>query len=1347
MFARRKAFCAFAAALLLLILNIAVLLGVPSSARATSEALQLKIVKEVIGAPPASDWNFSLVRTGGNSESFRIRATGGYYEKSIAPGTYTIAETVLDGWGTSVSCVGGSSATGSNRVTITVSSNTTCTFTNRNKSNAGPVEDPATLTISAETDPSDAIAFRVEVRSVAAIRSWGRKGSGLAQFNTPESVAVSGDGYVYIADTGNCRVQKFDVYGRFLTEWGGCGNADGRFSQPTGVAVSERGDVYVADWGNHRVQRFDSFGRYLGKWGSSGNQRGQFQHPRAVVVDHSGNVYVADNLAQIDRVQKFDANGQFLAEWGLSAGENAAINEPQGMAIDGAGHLYVSISGNDHIQKLDSNGKHLTQWGSSGSGNGQFNNVRGVAVDDVGNVYVADSGNGRIQKFDSNGQLLTEWPLDDAVLAVPFAVATDLAGSFYVLDEPITQPTVKKLFDVEELLGDGEATTYKLEPAAYRIQLVAPPGWTIAPINCDGGNPQVSEDGLTATIDLASGDEVACALSGTYQRPVSISDRYDVVKDEEIFVSIPGVLTNDTTASGDPRAYYLGYSSDQWAQILEMAWRDNDWHYQNITSAAINSSGASAPLPVGNRFVTTSVNGEPRVYYMARTLGGDHIHELSWNEEEKRWAWQDITVQTNGPAVAELSSLSSVTVNGNPRIYYLAPSENGLHIHELAWFADAWHHRDVTRFAVAPPSAPGGGLAAITIINGDPRVYYVGLDRNVHELVWRTLGQAWSHRNLTANIGGPVVARNSLGVTTVGYDRGSPRIYYSGEDSHIHELAWVADDWSYSDVTNRVLAEANVSPANVDLDAVVFAATSVGTNGDPRVYYVGSDHHIHELAWAAGKWHYRNVTSGMTESSPVAPMGTADTLSAITVGVDLAPRVYYLGVDGLVHELAWATNQWNYSKALDPNVGEPLIAPFGPLRVTTGSDRVLTANLVSDVTRGTLSLDKAGSFLYTPAADFQGEDRFTYVANDGAYNSQAVTVTLSVSEPRESCPPVPDNLVANPCFEVGTAPWEFSAFKVGTTPWDFPPASGHYFTTAVNPFSGEFAAEVESVERLSGFHLKQAGLVLQPNTSYELSFAAYSKTGRGMAVWVLKNATSSDRDGWVFVVDLSQHWKVYTLNFQTPSEPEMNNALLRFAIQPYDASDNVYHIDQVVLRPVGGAALPTAPQSQAPPVPPQGHCSNPVTGNLLRNPGFETGSADWRFWSKSFGSFRTASKDQYECISSAQVTVLMPGKRVQLYQKGFLIKPNTTYRLRLAGRSSTGEDLSLYVHRHTDPYNDYGLRGLRLDLKPDWQVFVVQFTTDSFGEATTDARLRLWLVTQNPTGANFEIDDVVLLER
>ena len=59
-------------------------------------------------------------------------------------------------------------------------------------------------------------------------------------------------------------------------------------------------------------------------------------------------------------------------------------------------------------------------------------------------------------------------------------------------------------------------------------------------------------------------------------------------------------------------------------------------------------------------------------------------------------------------------------------------------------------------------------------------------------------------------------------------------------------------------------------------------------------------------------------------------------------------------------------------------------------------DDDLTANLMNDVSNGTLTLNEDGSFVYTPNPGFSGEDSFVYVASDGLLTSNEATVVITV---------------------------------------------------------------------------------------------------------------------------------------------------------------------------------------------------------------------------------------------------------------------------------------------------------------------------------------------------------------
>ncbi len=154
----------------------------------------------------------------------------------------------------------------------------------------------------------------------------------------------------------------------------------------------------------------------------------------------------------------------------------------------------------------------------------------------------------------------------------------------------------------------------------------------------------------------------------------------------------------------------------------------------------------------------------------------------------------------------------------------------------------------------------------------------------------------------------------------------------------------------------------------------------------------------------------------------------------------------------------------------------------------------------------------------------------------------------------------------------------------------------------------------------------------------------------------------------------------------------------------------------------------------------------PVPGNVLLNPGFEDQAANWAFFTNGTASFSIATANPFQCAHNAQVSITASGSDVQLYQTGFLLLPNTSYTLKLAGRSSNGRDAQVFIQRDSAPQTNYGLRGFTMNLTPVWQVFEVEFTTGGFTTATTDTRLRIWLAPYDVNGTVFEFDDVVLVQ-
>jgi DNA-binding beta-propeller fold protein YncE len=304
----------------------------------------------------------------------------------------------------------------------------------------------------------------------------GDEGSAEGQFQAPNGVTTDEAGNIYVVDTGNDRIQKFDSDGNFLLMWGwgvrtgasqfqicpsDCqagiyGSGDGQFRRPSDVAVDASGYAYVTDTNNHRIQKFSTSGTYIGKWGANGSGWSGFYFPQGVSVDAAGDVYVVD--AGNYRIKKHSPSGAFLYTWGwgvldgtpefqlcgtlapcqtgIGGSGDGQFNAPNHITIDDLGNIYVADTHNHRIQKFYGVA-FVAKWGTLGSGAGELKYPSGVAVDARGNVYVTERENDRVSKFDRDGHFLVSWGTTgsgNGEFEDPRAIATDAAGYIYVVE-------------------------------------------------------------------------------------------------------------------------------------------------------------------------------------------------------------------------------------------------------------------------------------------------------------------------------------------------------------------------------------------------------------------------------------------------------------------------------------------------------------------------------------------------------------------------------------------------------------------------------------------------------------------------------------------------------------------------------------------------------------------------------------------------------------------------------------------------------------------------------------------------------------------------------------------------
>ena len=135
------------------------------------------------------------------------------------------------------------------------------------------------------------------------VSSWGESGTGEGQFNIVHNIDIDADGWVYIADRENHRVQVFDSDGRFETQWVNLSRAAaiwiGRGPERLAYVGEYFAGIATNDMGTDlgpRVTILDLAGEILARLGrqSYGEERGRFYSPHGIAVDSRGDIYVAE---------------------------------------------------------------------------------------------------------------------------------------------------------------------------------------------------------------------------------------------------------------------------------------------------------------------------------------------------------------------------------------------------------------------------------------------------------------------------------------------------------------------------------------------------------------------------------------------------------------------------------------------------------------------------------------------------------------------------------------------------------------------------------------------------------------------------------------------------------------------------------------------------------------------------------------------------------------------------------------------------------------------------------------------------------------------------------------------
>lgn len=240
-------------------------------------------------------------------------------------------------------------------------------------------------------------------RAVLRVRADGRSEPFAGPFDSPLFAAVD-ERDVAVIDGD--RVKVFGHDGKLRFTFGEAGSGDSQLDSPQGVLLADR--IYVADTGNRRVQMFSRDGVFLEKFAPLSDAKEPkelLRKPGALAMDSLGNLYVADNNDGVTRVFAPAAAGarKFLYELGERAGSPQHFNRIEGVVVDRDDNVYVlgSTETNAATVRVFAGPRQMLAFGAEGETGFGIKEPTSLSLVREGKPAVAvyDRGRGVVQRL------------------------------------------------------------------------------------------------------------------------------------------------------------------------------------------------------------------------------------------------------------------------------------------------------------------------------------------------------------------------------------------------------------------------------------------------------------------------------------------------------------------------------------------------------------------------------------------------------------------------------------------------------------------------------------------------------------------------------------------------------------------------------------------------------------------------------------------------------------------------------------------------------------------------------------------------------------------------------------
>ena len=402
--------------------------------------------------------------------------------------------------------------------------------------------------------------------------------------------------------------------------------------------------------------------------------------------------------------------------------------------------------------------------------------------------------------------------------------------------------------------------------------------------------------------------------------------------------------------------------------------------------------------------------------------------------------------------------------------------------------------------------------------------------------------------------GNPVTVTNKL--TNFGWEY----VY------HCHLLAHEEMDMMHS-VGFMVVPDA---PSNL---------TAIGLDNPVRVNLAWKDNSADEISFVIQRAEDTGFTTGLTNftvaGSANGVFGGTMTFTDMTVAANTS---YYYRV--LASNVAGDTAVYA-APAIGFPVGSVLSAPsaftgisypVAPTIITQPSSQTVTEGQTAIFSVTATGTEPMSYQWQKNGVDIPGAIGATYTTSATILADNGSTFRVNVTNPVGSVmsngailtvlPVTSINLIKNPGFESGKTSWLFYTNGVGT------------FSVGPPAYAGINSARIALSTIGNNMQLYQPGVALEPNTRYQLSFAAYSTTGHDIKVRLFKQVTPYTPYGLDYTANLGTNWAVFTTQFTTTGfTGNVTDARLQFYLIPFATAGDVYYIDDVRLEKVSTAPV------------------------------------------------------------------------------------------------------------------------------------------------------------------------------